>query len=317
MLNNYRYFITLAEEQNISRAARRLYISHQCLSKYLKDLEAHYHIALFDRNPRLSLTPAGQMLYESYLQIALIEENISNNILNYKDTTTGVFRFGTTEGRYRILIPELLTEFQKKYPNVQLITECASPEALIEMVLNNQLDMVLTGTSAGNPRLASDLVINETLNLVISDTMLQKYFPNRYPECCEAFADGADLRQFEHVPFILNKKGFASRNIIDLYLRTNDIHLFCYNELPQSDVHYLLSARDYAASFCFSMYIPTVLSLSENSGSKLHIFPISGLDVYNPIRLFYLKNRIFPSYGRHLKKLIGNLCSPYTPSAPH
>ena len=59
MLNNYNYFITLAEELNISRAAEKLFISHQCLSKYLKNLESEYGIPLFERTPALKLTLAG------------------------------------------------------------------------------------------------------------------------------------------------------------------------------------------------------------------------------------------------------------------
>ena len=51
MLNNYHYFIVLAEELNISRAASRLYISHQCLSKYLKNLEQEHHVTFLWRKP--------------------------------------------------------------------------------------------------------------------------------------------------------------------------------------------------------------------------------------------------------------------------
>ena len=60
MFNNYEYFIALAEEENISRAAEKLFISHQCLSKYLKNLEENYHVMFFDRQPKLKLTPAGE-----------------------------------------------------------------------------------------------------------------------------------------------------------------------------------------------------------------------------------------------------------------
>ena len=39
MFENYRYFLVLCEELNITRAAKKLYVTHQCLSRYLKNLE--------------------------------------------------------------------------------------------------------------------------------------------------------------------------------------------------------------------------------------------------------------------------------------
>ena len=66
MFNNYEYFITLAEEENISRAAEKLFISHQCLSKYLKNLEEgmrgsmmDYVIASLQETPLMDVFPFG------------------------------------------------------------------------------------------------------------------------------------------------------------------------------------------------------------------------------------------------------------------
>ena len=66
MLNNYHYFITLAEELNISRAAEKLFISHQCLSKYLRNLEREYQVTLFERIPVPKLTMAGEALLSMF-----------------------------------------------------------------------------------------------------------------------------------------------------------------------------------------------------------------------------------------------------------
>ena len=80
MIQNYAYFIALAEEGSISKAAERLYVSHQGLSKYLKSLENHYGVTLFNRKPKLSLTPAGQAVYEAARQMQLLEENLETTL---------------------------------------------------------------------------------------------------------------------------------------------------------------------------------------------------------------------------------------------
>ena len=51
MYNNYQYFLVLAEEHSISRAAEKLFITHQSLSKYLTNLEQELGVLLFRRKP--------------------------------------------------------------------------------------------------------------------------------------------------------------------------------------------------------------------------------------------------------------------------
>ena len=127
MLNNYQYFIALCEELNISKAAERLFISHQCLSKYLKNLEQTYNVTFFERTPRLSLTAAGRAYLEMLRQVQFLENNLENQLSDIRQARKGLIRFGTTEGRFRILVPSLLSEFKRIYPEVKLETRYASP----------------------------------------------------------------------------------------------------------------------------------------------------------------------------------------------
>lgn len=80
MLQNYQYFITLAETLNISHAAQKLYISHQCLSRYLKTLEHECGLTLFERKPTFALTYAGQTLLEAFREIERIEKTPNSRL---------------------------------------------------------------------------------------------------------------------------------------------------------------------------------------------------------------------------------------------
>lgn len=313
VLNNYQYFIALAEELNISKAAKRLYISHQCLSKYLKNLEQSYGVTFLERSPCLTLTPAGEAYLATLRQIQFLEENLESQLHDIRMSKKGVIRFGTTEGRYRILVPTLLTRFKELYPDVQLVTHYETSSQLCDAVLKNDLDLALLNKQDSKPNLFEiHPLLNENLYLVISDNMLQQYFPDSFPTCKEHFQKGVDLALFQQVPFIMNYPGFNSREVLEAYLEAQEVRLNCVLELTQQDMHYMLSAQDYAASFCWSMYIPSIQQLNQNrSLSHLNIFPINGLTTSNQIVLVTAKGKILPSYGRDLIHLLKNYCSSF------
>lgn len=317
MISNYRYFLVLSEELNISNAAKRLFISHQCLSKYIKGLEEQYGVSFFERKPKLALTPAGKVMVDTLREIELAEQNLENQLVDIKEAKSGIINFGITEGRYSILVPKLLKEFHDLYPKVELNIYRGTSPKMQEMVLDNSLDLFLSGISnITTPNLKYDILLNEQMYIVISDNLLKKYFSNNYPECKKDFAKGVDLRLFQEVPFVLNKRNFNSRILLDKHLSELGISLNCISELTQPDIHYLLCAEDYAASFCLTMYLSGINQLNKfnNTNSYLNVFPIANFTAENPLALIYHKNKKFPSYTKELKKIIKKFCSPYSPT---
>ena len=61
-LRSIEYFLVVAEELNVTRAAERLVISQQALSSHIRRLEDEYNVELFYRKPVFRLTPAGQQM---------------------------------------------------------------------------------------------------------------------------------------------------------------------------------------------------------------------------------------------------------------
>lgn len=314
MLNNYQYFIALAEECNISKAAEKLFISHQCLSKYLKNLEAEYHIDFFDRTPKLELTQAGRAYLDMVRQIQMLEDNLGNQLDDIRQAKRGLLRFGTTEGRYRILVPHLLPEFKHEYPEVVLSTQSGTSAQLSEAIIENALDIALLNQ---NDKSYSQLdfrpVMEEHIFLVISDNMLKAYFPALYPQCIDRFRKGINLKDFQHVPFVLGPSHLNMPRKLQEYLRFQCIQLNIISEIAQSDLQYMLTAEDYAASFCWSMYLPTVhAEQSNNTQNCLYTFPLNDCNITNQLWMATRKGKIFQDYGKAFMKLIKRICISYS-----
>ncbi|MGN0838433.1 MAG: LysR substrate-binding domain-containing protein [Pyramidobacter sp.] len=314
MLNNYNYFLVLAEELNISRAAEKLLVSHQCLSKYLKNLEDEYGVMLFQRKPAFALTHAGETVRDAFRRIEMIDTDLSAQIRDLSGGKTGEVRVGTTQGRMRILMPELLDRFKKRYPNIELRIVSSTTGQLLEMLANNKLDVaIFSDLGYPLPHLRRRVILQEHLYLVISDNMIREYFPGRYPACLDEFAEGADLREFGNVPFVRNSAGFSSRIMTDRHLIKIGASLKCVNEATAMDLHHLMTARDYAASFALTMYLPSIEQLSRTgvSNSPMYVFPIKGLDETNPVIMVCSDERNFPEYVNFALKEIAELCASY------
>ena len=210
-------------------------------------------------------------------------------------------------------MPDIMSEFKLAFPNVQLcITSAASPD-LRDMVLNNQLDLMIAGIPLQPARsLASIEVLQEKLYLVISDNMLEQYFPDRYPHCKEEFRAGADLSQFQHIPFALNMPNFNSSLLINAHLERLGASLQCVHTSSHPDLHHMMSARDYAASFCLTMYLPSLLKLNQEIGNKLNIFPIKDFTATNAVAIVYAQNRVFPKHTKTLIQMIRRQCGKFS-----
>ena len=79
-LKSLEYFIEVANDLNITSAAQRLYISQQALSAQIQKLEQYYGVTLFERQPKMRLTYAGEQLLEGAKKIIKDSEEITNSL---------------------------------------------------------------------------------------------------------------------------------------------------------------------------------------------------------------------------------------------
>lgn len=72
-----KYIVVIAEEQNLTKAAKRLFISQSTLSLYLRKLEADLGLSLFERSKnRLVITPAGRLYAETARTLLELETEL-------------------------------------------------------------------------------------------------------------------------------------------------------------------------------------------------------------------------------------------------
>jgi len=313
MFENYRYFLTLCDELNVTRAAERLFVTHQCLSRYLKKLEEECGTELFFRKPAFALTPEGKRLRGTLRQVERLEKDLAEHFAARHESASGSLSFGTTEGRFRIFVPELIDRFKAACPRVELHVSSANSTDLRKLLLDNKLDLILSGKAAfTSPLLTDQVVLNEKIYLVVSDGILRRVFGETWEGRLTELRGGADLSLFENMPFAVNMPAYNSSQMIERYLQRTGVKLNVIHTSSHPDLHHELTTRNYAASFCLTMYIPNILRINEKSENKLHVLPIKGLVEVNPITVTCIKGRALPQYAVTLRSILKDLCGTYS-----
>lgn len=72
---------------------------------------------------------------------------------------------------------------------------------------------------------------------MVSEQMLQKYFPDRYPECVEEFRKGADIREFSEMPFCWSLSNLHCMQILDHLFDKEGVTLDCVHTSGHLDLH--------------------------------------------------------------------------------
>lgn len=306
MFNEYDYFLLVVDEMNISRAAKRAYISQQCLSKHIKRLENHLGVALFNRKPTLSLTPAGEIVLERARQIRALSYNLERELEEVKGNDTGTLIFGISMGRAIDLLPNVLPQFLQRYPGVNIITPFKMTGDMENQIREGKLHLFL-GLS---PNPASDLEIisltYESFCFGISDEALLKYFPEEYPQCKLRFASGVDLKEFRHVPFMINPQSSRSNTLINRFLEQQNLNLNFAINANSNELHIALASRGCGACF-FPQFLSSYvnrLNKANKPMQQLNVFPVIGMNEGNEMALVHLKNAVVPNYMNYFILLV-------------
>jgi len=152
-LRQLRYFVAVAETENLQLAAERLHLAPSALSRRIHDLELSLGVALFVRERRgMRLSPAGQAFLPDAQEILKCVSISHARIHRFASGHMGTLRIGMQEitGRHR-LIPETFRLFRRTYPNIDLkLTQMTTLEQEKALVAR-ELDVGFFYVKEANP----------------------------------------------------------------------------------------------------------------------------------------------------------------------
>lgn len=143
-IRTLRYFLAVAREENMTRAAEMLHVTQPTLSKALKALEEELGKKLFTRHSfRISLTEEGALLRDRAEDLVTMADKIEKEFLSLDDITGGDLYFGLAESYQIRYLARALHLLKKQYPGLKYHITSGDTEQVTEKLDKGLLDFAV------------------------------------------------------------------------------------------------------------------------------------------------------------------------------
>lgn len=214
-LRHMKYFIAVAEEQNIGRAATRLHISQPPLTRQIQQLEEELGVQLFVRTPKgVEITQAGTLLLEDARNICALVEQATERTQRAGQGKLGRLDVAIFGSATLDAIPRLLLSFRNRNPGVKVVLHTMTKAEQIEALRQHRITVGFNRMLAPEPDIGTELVMTEQLLLAVSESdPLSKRVEIPFAELAHrplvVFPTGARPNFIDKVMTLCGERGFT------------------------------------------------------------------------------------------------------------
>ncbi len=200
-------FHTVARLLSFTKAAETLHMTQPAVTFQIRQLEEYFNTRLFDRtHNRITLTEAGQKLFEFSDRIFDLYAEMENAVREITGSINGTLTIGASTTIAEYMLPTLLGDFKRRYPEVEIHLRVSNSDGIVSMVENNSIDLGVVESAVANKNLVVEHCKRDQLVAIA---------PPTHPLAA------LETITIEHVlgfPFICREEGSGTREVINAYL---------------------------------------------------------------------------------------------------
>jgi DNA-binding transcriptional LysR family regulator len=285
-----RYFLTVAQEGSITKAAQALHITQPTLSRQLMELEEEVGASLFIRGKRqITLTEGGILFQQRIKEIVSLLDKTHRDLAAQEDLVGGIVSIGCVETIASMLLPEMIEKFTVLHPLVQYELYSADGDDIREKLDRGDIDIgiLLEPVEAAKYDYIR-LPFQETWGLVMrrDDPLAQR--------------EVIGAQDIVNLPLILSRRAIVQNEIANWFgLDPNQLNIVVFNNLLTNASLLIKRGIGYAAT------VSGAHSIREDGG--LCFVPFSPERVTGHV-LAWRKNRVFTAATSLFIQLVKGQC---------
>ncbi len=153
-ITQLRYVLAVAEHQNFTKAAEKVFVTQPTLSMQIQKLEEELDILIFDRGKKpIELTQVGKKIVDQARNIVNESERMQDVVDQEKGFIGGAYKLGIIPTVMPTLLPMFLKTFSNRYPKVQLKIEELNTDEIITKINEGYLDAAIAATPLGHDKI--------------------------------------------------------------------------------------------------------------------------------------------------------------------
>jgi len=202
-MNSLLVFHEVVKARSFSKAADTLFMTQPGVSNHVAQLEAQAGRPLLKREKgKFQLTKEGRTVFKYAEKIESLARELEQTIRSMHKELNPVLKIGTTPVYSRMVMPYILSSFQKANPHIMIKLDVGGSEDMVKTVTAMQNDIVLVANARTSKKLFAFPFVSEELVLITS---------NNHPLVRN---DSVSLKEIEFYPFIMREEGSATRQVV-------------------------------------------------------------------------------------------------------
>ena len=259
-------FHTVAKRLNFTKAADELCITQPAVSKHIQEIESYFQLKLFDRNgSKIKLTEAGEILLQYTNQLFAIYNKLEFDLNEINHRHSGQLRIGASTTIAQYVLPPLLADFHKKFPDIQVTLMISNTEQIEQALQNKDIDFgIIEGQSKNTSFKYTEFLKDE----IVLATRIN------HPATKKG---RVQLDELLTVPFLLREPGSGTLEVIAHALKPLNI------KLSQLNIEMQLGSTESIKSYLLHSDCMAFLSiysiLKELKSKEMSIIDVKGLSI--------------------------------------
>lgn len=295
-------FLTVAEENSLTRAAEKLYITQPAVTQVIRKLEKEFGGELFVyRGKSKELSPLGKFCVESFQNILNQYKRLQNEAREISKGDFGSLTIYIPLRRAMKLLPFVLPVFSQKYPHVDIRTIDGKIriDYMFNQMLDGKVDLSISLHRIVDPRVESIPFCVETMAFVASlDNPLAKKLVREGRNCVK-------LEELLDQKYILTSGVYKNRQLVNKMFALYNCKPTCILEVQTVELCTSLAVSNMAATIVPELMFCHQPLVSEQSHSV--VFPIDHPLAKRKISVSYVKERGVTRYQKDFIDILMNM----------